>query len=65
MSSVQVYEICKVCNRPSKARIEFFGKVEIVDLMCDCDIAMKEPKKKNDVNTGYQRRSRPVHRLYD
>ena len=46
MSSVQVYEICKACNKPSKARVEFLEKVKIVDLVCDCDKKKREQDEK-------------------
>ena len=36
MSCAQVFELCKVCKKPSKMRIDFLGKVNIVDVVCDC-----------------------------
>lgn len=36
MSCAQVFELCKVCKKPSKMRIDFLGKINIVDVVCDC-----------------------------
>lgn len=53
MSRAQVYELCKKCSRPSKMRVDFLGKVEIVDVVCDC-------KKKEKSKSGlWQFKAKP------
>lgn len=42
MSCAQVFELCKVCKKPSKMRIDFLGKINIVDVVCDCQNKERE-----------------------
>lgn len=60
MSSTQVYELCKVCKRPSKMRIDFLGKIEIVDVVCNC----RKKERKDDYRKRYKTNCRPVRRDY-
>ncbi len=60
MSSAQVYELCKVCKRPSKMRIDFLGKVEIVNVICDC----RKKERRDDTRNGYKTNCRRVRRDY-
>lgn len=53
MSSAQVFEVCKVCGKPTKMRIDFLGKVEIVDVACECERneqLINDPKKKFSIS---------------
>lgn len=53
--------ICPVCGKPTKRKIELFGTVQFVDVLCDCDSKERDEKDKLMEEIKYRNKLKAVH----